>query len=81
MVDGALRDRSDSICVQNAVRYAVHCSRNPLDIEGRFPLRILSIPQLTHIPLQERFPNHPDELYATCIARLVYYRYINPAIM
>ncbi|KAF8897516.1 ras GTPase-activating protein [Infundibulicybe gibba] len=35
----------------------------------------------TLISLQEKFPNAPEEAYATCIGRLVYYRYINPAII
>lgn len=30
---------------------------------------------------QNKFPNASDEEYAACIGRLVYYRYINPAIM
>lgn len=30
---------------------------------------------------QSKFPDASDEIYATCIGRLVYYRYINPAIM
>ncbi|KAI0702851.1 hypothetical protein BC835DRAFT_1263599 [Cytidiella melzeri] len=31
--------------------------------------------------LRERFPEAPPAVHAACIARLVYYRYINPAIM
>lgn len=31
--------------------------------------------------LQEKFPNAPEEVYASCIGRLIYYRSINPAIM
>jgi Ras GTPase-activating-like protein IQGAP2/3 len=31
--------------------------------------------------LQEKYPDAPDTLYAACIGRLVYYRYINPAIV
>jgi Ras GTPase-activating-like protein IQGAP2/3 len=30
---------------------------------------------------QDKFPSAPEEAYAACIGRLVYYRYINPAIM
>ncbi|KAF9462631.1 ras GTPase-activating protein [Collybia nuda] len=35
----------------------------------------------TLVYLKERFPDAPDEVYAACIARIVYYRYINPAII
>lgn len=31
--------------------------------------------------LQNKFPDTPPEACAACVARLVYYRYINPAIM
>lgn len=31
--------------------------------------------------LQAKYPDAPEEVYASCISRLVYYRYINPAIM
>ncbi len=27
------------------------------------------------------YPDAPDEVYAACIGRLVFYRYINPAIV
>lgn len=37
-------------------------------------------PGLIHF-VQERFPDTPPELYAGCIARIVYYRFINPAIL
>ena len=30
---------------------------------------------------QNKFPDAPDEACAACIGRLVFYRYINPAIM
>ncbi|KDQ64483.1 hypothetical protein JAAARDRAFT_28113 [Jaapia argillacea MUCL 33604] len=31
--------------------------------------------------LRDRFPDQPDEVYMACVGRLVYYRYINPAIL
>lgn len=31
--------------------------------------------------VQEKFPKAPEEVYASCIGRLIYYRSINPAIM
>ena len=33
------------------------------------------------VGLQNKFPDASEEAYAACIGRLVYYRYINPAIM
>lgn len=30
---------------------------------------------------QSKFPQETPEAYAACIGRMVYYRYINPAIM
>uniref|UniRef100_A0A0W0FJV3 Putative ras GTPase-activating protein n=1 Tax=Moniliophthora roreri TaxID=221103 RepID=A0A0W0FJV3_MONRR len=30
---------------------------------------------------REKFPDAPDETYASCVGRIVYYRYINPAIV
>jgi Ras GTPase-activating-like protein IQGAP2/3 len=31
--------------------------------------------------VQEKFPGVPDKVYGACIARLVFYRYLNPAIL
>ena len=31
--------------------------------------------------IQHKFPDASNDVYATCIARLVFYRFINPAIM
>ncbi|KIP08317.1 hypothetical protein PHLGIDRAFT_69492 [Phlebiopsis gigantea 11061_1 CR5-6] len=47
----------------------------------KMPYGMRYIARETLLSVKERFPGHPDELYAACIARLVYYRYINPAIM
>ncbi|TFK28757.1 IQ domain-containing protein-containing RasGAP [Coprinopsis marcescibilis] len=33
------------------------------------------------IYLRHKFPDAPEEMYAACIARLVYHRYINPTIL
>jgi len=33
------------------------------------------------LSLKEHFPGAPDDAYAACIGRLVYYRYLNPAIL
>ncbi|KAF8076365.1 ras GTPase-activating protein [Lyophyllum atratum] len=44
-----------------------------------YGMRFLARETLFH--LRERFPDAPEEAYAACIGRLVYYRYINPAII
>ncbi|GLB33790.1 putative GTPase-activator protein for Ras-like GTPases [Lyophyllum shimeji] len=44
-----------------------------------YGMRYLARETLCH--LRERFPDAPEEAYAACIGRLVYYRYINPAII
>ncbi|KAE9410492.1 hypothetical protein BT96DRAFT_953076 [Gymnopus androsaceus JB14] len=44
-----------------------------------FSMRYLARETLTFV--RERFPDAPEELHAVCVGRLVYYRYINPAIV
>ncbi|KAF5388019.1 hypothetical protein D9615_000397 [Tricholomella constricta] len=44
-----------------------------------YGMRYLARETLVH--LRERFPDAPEEAYAACIGRMVYYRYINPAII
>ncbi|RDB22579.1 Ras GTPase-activating-like protein rng2 [Hypsizygus marmoreus] len=44
-----------------------------------YGMRYLARETLIHI--RERFPGAPEEAYAACIGRLVYYRYINPAVI
>lgn len=47
----------------------------------RMPYSIRYLARETLIALRERFPDAPETLYAACIGRLVYYRYVNPAII
>ncbi|KAJ7283670.1 ras GTPase-activating protein [Mycena rebaudengoi] len=47
----------------------------------KMPYSIRYLARETLISLRERFPDAPETLYAACIGRLVYYRYINPAIV
>ncbi|KAJ7368408.1 ras GTPase-activating protein [Mycena albidolilacea] len=47
----------------------------------RMPYNIRYLARETLIALREKYPDAPDTLYAACIGRLVYYRYINPAIV
>ncbi|KAH9482628.1 Ras GTPase-activating-like protein rng2 [Psilocybe cubensis] len=35
----------------------------------------------TILNLKEKFPGLPEEVYGACVARLVFYRYINPALI
>lgn len=42
------------------------------------------LPQLhrnLHFVPQARFPNAGEEQYAACIGRVIFYRFINPAIV
>ncbi|CCL99414.1 uncharacterized protein FIBRA_01432 [Fibroporia radiculosa] len=47
----------------------------------RMPYGMRFLARETLSAVREKFPQAPNEVYAACIARLVYYRYINPAII
>ncbi|OAX43512.1 hypothetical protein K503DRAFT_765843 [Rhizopogon vinicolor AM-OR11-026] len=47
----------------------------------KMPYNMRFLARETLLSLKEKFPGAPDEAYATCIGRLVYYRYLNPAIL
>ncbi|KAJ7744449.1 ras GTPase-activating protein [Mycena maculata] len=47
----------------------------------RMPYSVRYLARETLVAVRERFPDAPETLYAACIGRLVYYRYINPAIV
>ncbi|KAG2152223.1 ras GTPase-activating protein [Suillus cothurnatus] len=47
----------------------------------KMPYSVRFMARETFIQLKEKFPGAPDEVYAACIGRLVYYRYLNPAIL
>ncbi|KAF9247031.1 ras GTPase-activating protein [Melanogaster broomeanus] len=47
----------------------------------RMPYSMRFISRETLFSLREKFPGIPDKAYAACIARLVFYRYLNPAIL
>ncbi|KAJ7047378.1 ras GTPase-activating protein [Mycena alexandri] len=47
----------------------------------RMPYSIRYLARETLIALREKYPEAPETLLAACIGRLVYYRYINPAIV
>ncbi|KIK68184.1 hypothetical protein GYMLUDRAFT_155669 [Collybiopsis luxurians FD-317 M1] len=44
-----------------------------------FSMRFLARETLAYV--REKFPDAPEEAYAACVGRLVYYRYINPALV
>ncbi|KAF9221951.1 ras GTPase-activating protein [Gyrodon lividus] len=47
----------------------------------RMPYSMRFIARETLLSLREKFPGAPDKAYAACIARLVFYRYLNPAVL
>ncbi|KAL4081851.1 hypothetical protein V8B97DRAFT_1925744 [Scleroderma yunnanense] len=48
---------------------------------NRAPYGLRFIARETFIALREKFPDATDTTHAACIARLVHYRYLNPAIL
>ncbi|PPQ69874.1 hypothetical protein CVT24_003209 [Panaeolus cyanescens] len=46
----------------------------------RMPYNMRYLARETLNSLQERFPGLPDEVYGTCIGRLVFHKYIKPAL-
>ncbi|CAL1700973.1 unnamed protein product [Somion occarium] len=47
----------------------------------RMPYGMRYLARETLAALKNRFPNASEEEYAVCLARLVYYRFINPAVI
>ncbi|KAJ4478052.1 ras GTPase-activating protein [Lentinula aciculospora] len=47
----------------------------------KMPFSMRYLARETLACVRERFPDAPEEAYAACVGRLVYYRYINPAIV
>ncbi|KAJ3869643.1 ras GTPase-activating protein [Lentinula novae-zelandiae] len=47
----------------------------------KMPFSMRYLARETLACVRERFPDAPEEVYAACVGRLVYYRYINPAII
>lgn len=58
------------------IRYLARETLIALRVSFSIPTSFFSL-----FSLQEKYPDAPDTLYAACIGRLVYYRYINPAIV
>ncbi|KAH7929429.1 ras GTPase-activating protein [Leucogyrophana mollusca] len=52
-----------------------------LDSAKKMPYSMRYTARETLLSLREKFPNATEEDYAACIGRLVYYRYLNPAIL
>ncbi|EPQ59223.1 hypothetical protein GLOTRDRAFT_34245 [Gloeophyllum trabeum ATCC 11539] len=47
----------------------------------RMPYAMRYLARETLASLKEKFPDESDEVYAACVGRMVYYRFINPAII
>ncbi|KAF9476454.1 hypothetical protein BDN70DRAFT_951286 [Pholiota conissans] len=47
----------------------------------KMPYNMRFLARETLLALREKFPGCPEEVYGSCIARLVFYRYINPALL
>ncbi|KAG2156042.1 ras GTPase-activating protein [Suillus clintonianus] len=47
----------------------------------KMPYSVRFMARETLLSLKEKFPGASEEVYAACIGRLVYYRYLNPAIL
>ncbi|KAJ3757022.1 ras GTPase-activating protein [Lentinula raphanica] len=47
----------------------------------KMPFSMRYLARETLACVRDRFPDAPPEAYAACVGRLVYYRYINPAII
>ncbi|KAG6810418.1 hypothetical protein H0H92_011957 [Tricholoma furcatifolium] len=47
----------------------------------KMPYGVRYLARETLVYLREQFPDAPQEAYVACIGRLVYYRYLNPAIV
>ncbi|KZT24523.1 ras GTPase-activating protein [Neolentinus lepideus HHB14362 ss-1] len=47
----------------------------------KIPYAIRYLARETLAALKEKYPDEPDEVYAACVGRLVYYRFINPAVI
>ena len=80
MVDRGLCDGHHAIDKENAVWYALSCQRNSHGPSGRLYELIEDKAKLT-FNIQDRFPDASEESHAACVGRLVYYRYINPAVV
>ncbi|KAL0579549.1 iqgap-related protein [Marasmius crinis-equi] len=52
-----------------------------IDSTRKMPYSMRYLARETLRSARERFPGASDEAYAACIGRIVYYRYINPAIV
>lgn len=47
----------------------------------KMPYSMRYLARETLLALREKFPNLPEELYGACLGRLVFFRYINPALV
>ena len=78
-VDEGLYERNCSFCKEGPLQSPLHRERSIASIEGITSLewQLLKITEFS----QAKFPNEPDDSYIGPLGRLLYYRYINPAIV
>ena len=79
MVDRSVRHCYQTVHKKNALRDEISGARNFSASTSVYLLQWCM--SFINKCYQEKFPGAPQESYAACIGRLVYYRYINPAIM
>lgn len=77
-LDQGLRTSYHSVNSQDAIRYALHRAGDPFSGEGEYQQ---CFGGHTCDVLQQQFPNESEETYAAFLGRLIYYRYIHPAIL
>jgi len=71
-----------SIDKEDSIRYALLGPRNLGSLAGTWLALAMSwLLPWTNFPTQIKFPNEPTSAYTACIGRLIFCRYINPAIM
>lgn len=79
MVDARVRQSDHTVTATDAVWHTVHGPGNLECCKGQYAGSFNR--RWVDGSWQSKFPDEPAEHHAACIARLVYYRYLNPAIM
>lgn len=81
MVDRGFRYRHHTVHEEHAVWHALLGPGDIAPSSSEFSALKMCPFSFYWTGLQDKFPNAPEEEYAACIGRLVFYRYLNPAIM
>lgn len=62
--------------------YAMRCIARELLLALRVgPFARLASRSVSHNPVQVKFPSEPEEVHAVAIGQVIYYRFLNPAIV